>query len=98
MITARARADTVEGFRWLAQRSPQAAARWYVGLQKALDKLKDNPGIHPIAEDESEQLGLTLRQMLYGRRRGTYRILYCVEADQVTVHAIRHSARGPIEP
>ena len=56
------------------------------------------PERHPIAQDESDQLGMTLRQMLYGRRPGVFRILFSVEGDTVTLHYVRHSARGPIEP
>ena len=40
---------------------------------------------------------MTLRQMLYGRRRGIYHILFSIEGDIVFLHYIRHSARGPIE-
>jgi hypothetical protein len=56
------------------------------------------PERHPVAEEESEQLGITLRQMLYGRRPGVFRILFTIEGDTVTLHYIRHSAQGPIEP
>ena len=97
VITARARADAVEALRWLAERSPDAAARWYAGLEKAIAKLSIMPERNPIAEDESEQLGITLRQMLYGRRRGVYRLFFSIEGETVTLHYIRHSARGPIE-
>jgi toxin ParE1/3/4 len=97
VFTARARADAVEQFRYLVQRSPAAAGRWYTGLEKAITKLSSMPERHPIAEDETEQLGINLRQMLYGRRPGVYRILFSVEGDTVTVHYVRHSAQGPIE-
>jgi hypothetical protein len=53
---------------------------------------------HPIAQDETEQLGVPLHQMLYGRRPGVFRILFSIEGDTVTLHYVRHSARGPIEP
>ena len=76
VVTARARADAIEAFRWIAEGSPDAAARWYVGLEKAIAKLSKMPERHPIAQDESEQLGITLRQMLYGRRRGVYRLFF----------------------
>jgi len=67
--------SAVEEFRWIAEQSPDAAARWYAGFQKAIAKLSGNPERHPVAEEESEQAGIT-RQMLYGRRRGIYRILF----------------------
>jgi plasmid stabilization system protein ParE len=97
VVTARARADAVEAFRWIAERSPDDAARWYVGLEKAIAKLSKVPERHPIAEDESEQLGITLRQMLYGRRRGVYRLFFSIEGETVTLHYVRHSAQGSIE-
>ena len=58
VVTARARADAVEAFRWIAERSPAAAARWYDGFQKAIAKLATMPERCPVAEDESEQLGI----------------------------------------
>ena len=61
VVTAMARADAVEAFRWIADQSPDVAARWYVGLEKAIAKLSTMPQRHPIAEDESKQLGITLR-------------------------------------
>ena len=39
VVTARARADAVEALRWLAERSPDNAARWYADLEKAIAKL-----------------------------------------------------------
>jgi plasmid stabilization system protein ParE len=98
VFTARARADVVEQFRYLFDRSPAAAARWYAGIEKAVARLGTLPERHPIAQDETEQLGVTLHQMLYGRRPGVFRILFSIEGDTVTLHYVRHSARGPIEP
>ena len=64
VFTARARADAVKQFRYLADRSPAAAARWDTGLEKAIAKLSKMPERHPVTQDESEQLGITLRQLL----------------------------------
>ena len=54
VVTARARADAVEAFRWIAGRPPAAAARWYAGLEKAIAKLSTMPERHPIAEEEED--------------------------------------------
>jgi len=98
VVTARARADAIAAFRWMAERSPDAATRWYAGLQKAIAKLSQLPDRNPVAEEDSEQAGIILRQALYGRRPNVYRILYSVEGDTIALHHVRHSARGPIEP
>jgi toxin ParE1/3/4 len=98
VVTATARSDAIEAFTWIAERSPDAAARWYDGLHKAINKLKKMPERHPIAQEESEQLGIILRQMLYGRRKGVYRLFFSIEGDTVTLHYLRHSARDLLEP
>jgi hypothetical protein len=64
----------------------------------AITALKEMPSRHPIAEDESEQLGITRRQKLYGRRKGVYRLLFSIEGETVTLHYVRHSARGLLDP
>ena len=98
LIQPRARADLLASFRWLADQSPTAAARWYAGLEKAIAKLSQNPERHPITDEESELLELPIRQMLHGRKRGVYRILFTIHDDTVSILYIRHSAQGPLEP
>jgi hypothetical protein len=36
--------------------------------------------------------------MLYGHRPGVFRILFSIEGDTVTLHYVRHSAQGSVEP
>lgn len=98
LFTPRARADAVQAFRRMAEHAPNAAARWYSGLDKAIATLRTMPARHPVAEEESERIGITLRQMLYGRRRNVWRILFSIEGDRVYLHYVRHSAQDTIEP
>jgi plasmid stabilization system protein ParE len=64
VLPARARADVIEPFNFLVDRPPAAAARWYTGIDKAIAKLGTQPERHPIAQDETEHLGITLRQIV----------------------------------
>jgi plasmid stabilization system protein ParE len=98
VFTPRARADAVQAFRRMAEDAPTAAGRWYVGLNKAIAKLRTMPELHPVAEEESERIGITLRQMLYGRRRNVWRILFSIDGDRIYLHYVRHSAQDVIEP
>jgi hypothetical protein len=61
------------------------------GIEKAIAKLDTCPERHPIAQDETERPGMTLRRMLYGRRPGVFCILISVEGDTVTLHYVRHT-------
>ena len=98
VVTARANADAIEALRWKIQHSAQAGARWYASLEKAIAKLSELPERHPIAEEESERIGIVFRQMIHGKKPGTYRLLFSIEGDAVVVHYIRHSARDLIDP
>lgn len=98
IVTAKANADTIAAFRFKTEQSAQSARRWLAGLEKAIAKLSKFPERHPLAEEESERLGITLRQMVYGKKPGTYRILFSIEDDAVVLHYIRHSARNLIDP
>lgn len=98
VVTARARADALEAFAQLAERSPDAAERWWLALQEAITDLATMPRRHPAAQEESEQLGLALREMLLGRGRGVHRLLFSIQDDVVTIHYIRHASRGPLGP
>jgi plasmid stabilization system protein ParE len=38
--------------------------------------------------------GLEIRQLVYGRRRGRYRILFTISGDTVEIIRVRHGARA----
>jgi plasmid stabilization system protein ParE len=97
VFTPTARTDVLHAFHWIAERSPDAADRWLSGLEKAIGKLSTFPERHPVAGEESEQFGFAVRQMLYGRRRGIYRVLFSVRDETVYLHYARHGAQGPME-
>jgi plasmid stabilization system protein ParE len=96
-ITKTAYTEIARAHQWLLDRSEPAAARWQASLLKAIDKLADNPDRYPLAP-ESEWYPGPLRQMLIGKRRATYRILFERAADTVFILRVRHSAQELIRP
>ncbi len=77
-----------------AEDAAQARA-WFNGLEKAVLSLDEHPARGaPIPEDDS------LRQLLYGRRKHRYRIIYAIDEQNrvVTVLHIRHGARDAFIP
>jgi len=53
---------------------------------------KTSPQRRPIAPD-SDVSGEQVRVLLYGKRRGVYRVLFTIRGDTVHVLTVRHSAQ-----
>jgi plasmid stabilization system protein ParE len=94
VIQPRAERDLREAVRWILERSksPATAARWVRGIRARIATLASHPGRCPVDPD-SAAYGADVRVLLYGKKRGTYRILFAIERDAVRVLTIRHSAR-----
>jgi len=86
-----------EAFLWsCAIWSLPQAEKWFVGLMDAINSLSRFPKRQPLAL-ESDAFDVEVRQLLYGRGRGQYRILFTIKEKTVHVLHIRHSARRSIE-
>jgi plasmid stabilization system protein ParE len=96
-ITARAERDSEEILSYLEQHSRNGAARWHSGLTKATRSLEEQPERYGLAP-EAADLGIDLRQVLFGNRRGIYRVLFTVEGSTVNVLHIRHASRRSLKP
>jgi plasmid stabilization system protein ParE len=96
-ITARALGEIDEALGWLAERSLPAATRWYMQLMKAIRSLEDNPERCELAP-ESDWYPGELRQLLHGKRRGVYRVLFEVRGGTVFVLRVRHHAQTLLGP
>lgn len=97
VIQTSAERDLREAAHWIARRSPSAAARWTRGIRRKIDTLSTLPRRCPVAA-ESEALGEEIRELLYGKRQGVYRVLFQIQGNEVQVIAVRHGARGSWEP
>jgi plasmid stabilization system protein ParE len=91
-LSARARRDAEEAYLYIARDWPSRAKRWYLRLLDAVESLSRHPQRCGLAP-EGDDLGIELRQLLYGRRAGKYRILFEIRGEIVYVHHIRHGAR-----
>jgi plasmid stabilization system protein ParE len=89
----KAEQDLVDVLRWFqSQSATQAGADWFVRIQEATKNLRNNPAGYPLAA-ESENLAFELREMLFGKRRGQYRVLFVIDVAAVVVLHVRHAAR-----
>ncbi len=98
IIEPTARQGIREAVRWkTANVSPTLAARWYNRLLRKIDTLKTHPTRCPLAA-ENDKFPEEIRQLLYGKRRNTYRIIFTIRPDTVHVLYVEHAAKDELEP
>lgn len=88
-VQPRAQREIYEAAEWFARRSYRQADRWLHGLGEALLTLSEFPGRCALAP-ESDGFHEPVRQLLYGRGYGAYRLLFIVREQTVHVVAVRH--------
>lgn len=96
LVSEHTRLETING--------PDAADQWVAGLMETVRSLATLPERCVVAPEDRLLGGATVRQIVYGRRRGgpAWRILFTVqEADEndppmVWVQVLRHGAQGPM--
>lgn len=94
-LTDRAARDLRLLFLHIRAEESDAAARWFNGMEQAIESLSESPGRCPVAPESRR--GRVIRQLLYGNKPHVYRVLFRVvtKVRAVTVIHIRHGARLP---
>lgn len=96
-ISSVAEAEADAAFLRISQiTSPQTASQWYAGLLTAIDSLTVMPRRCSLAR-ENDNFSNEIRQLLYGKGRNLYRILFTILGDEnfstVRILHIRHRAQ-----
>jgi plasmid stabilization system protein ParE len=91
-ITETAWAEVEEAYQWFAGQSLRAAMLWKKTLLQTVDSLEMMPDRCHLAP-ESRTWKREIRELLHGKRRGVFRILFEIRGDMVYVLRVRHGAR-----
>ena len=95
-LTGKAEADVAGVLEWFRdQQALAAGGKWYASLMKAIDTLEMHPQRCALAA-EAEDVGQEVRELLIGRRRGVYRLLFIVSGKQVEILRVWHGARNSV--
>lgn len=94
-MTDLAKMEAGEAYFRMQQHSSTSAERWLTGLQDAIESLAQLPERCPLAP-ESLKYKKEIRQLFYGKRAKTYRILFEVQEGTVFILHIRHGLRSAL--
>lgn len=96
VLTGKAEADVASVLKWFHdQQSIDAGSRWFAQLMARLDTLENHPERCSLAA-ESEDAGEEIRELLLGRRRYKYRILFRISGKTVEILRVWHGSRDSI--
>lgn len=94
LIAAEAQRDIREAALWIAADDPAAAVKFIKAIDEAIFGLADFPG--QLSLSPETKLGLTdepVSQLLFGKSRTKYRILFTLQKTGFTVIRVLHGAR-----
>src|SRR5437588_9183854 len=97
IVQPSAQAEMEAAYVSLARRAPISAARWYNRLLDAINSLADNPERCSLAP-EDEYFSQEIRNLLYGKRKNVYRIIFTVQGTTVHVLHVRRGTRQEPKP
>ena len=94
-ITPIAEAQIEQAYCWYRERNPDFADRWFRGLMNAIATLQEKPRRCPLTV-EHDIFPEEVRQLLYGKSKSIYRVLFTIRGEKVYVLYVRHSAQAPL--
>ena len=78
---------------WLKKRDKNYADKWFKGLMNAIASLQEKPRRCSLAI-EHEVFTEEVRQLIYGKTRNRYRILFTIRESLVYILFVRHNSQA----
>ena len=94
-VTPLAEVQIEQSYKWYRERNPEFADRWFRGLMNAIATLQEQPHRCGLAV-EHEIFSEEVRQLLQGKSKNSYRVLFTIRETTVYVLYVRHSAQSPL--
>ncbi|MDJ1184515.1 type II toxin-antitoxin system RelE/ParE family toxin [Roseofilum casamattae] len=86
-----------EAYYWVSNYSPRQGRNWLEGIYKAIMSL-EQMSLRCSLAFENNYFAEEIRQLLYGKGKNTYRILFTVTDRTVHILYVRHCAQQPLSP
>ena len=98
IVTEQAEEDLIRIGDWIAERSPDGAARWLEAARKTIRSLREGARGCSLAP-ENEFVSQEVRSTVFKTRRGRYyRIVFIINGDRVIVTHIRGPGQADVSP
>ncbi|NJL83272.1 MAG: type II toxin-antitoxin system RelE/ParE family toxin [Chloroflexaceae bacterium] len=92
-LTSIAAVQIEQAYLWYQERNPEFADRWFRGLMNAIATLQEKPQRCALAL-EHKIFSEEVRQLLYGKAKSVYRVLFTIRDATVYILYVRHSSQA----
>lgn len=94
-LTRNAKLEIELAYLWFKNVNPAYADTWFRDLMDAIATLQDKPQRCTKAR-ENDNFTQEIRQLIYGKSRNKYRIIFTTQENIVYVLYVRHSSQSSI--
>lgn len=94
-ITRNAKLEIESAYLWFKNVNPAYADKWFRDLMDTIATLQDKP-FRCAKARENDNLSEEIRQLIYGKSKSKYRIIFTIQEDIVYILYIRHSSQSSI--
>lgn len=94
-VTRNAKLEIESAYLWLKNFNPAYADQWFRNLMNTIATLQAQPKRCALAR-ENNDFPEEIRQLIYGKSRNKYRIIFTIREDIVYILYVRHSAQSSI--
>jgi len=94
-ITPIAESQIEKAYQWYKDRNPEFADRWFRELMNAIATLQEKPRRFSLAV-EHQIFNEEVHQLLHGKSKNIYRVLFTIRGNTVYVLYVRHGSQTPM--
>lgn len=95
-LTRNAKLEIESAYLWLKNVNPAYADQWFRELMDTIASLQDKPRRCAKAR-ENDDFPEEIRQLMYGKSRNKYRIIFTIIEDMVYILYVRHTSQSSIK-
>ena len=95
-LTRHAKQEIESVYLWLKDYNSSYADRWFRDLMDSIATLQEKPKRCALAR-ENDNFSDEIRQLLYGKSKSRYRIIFTIKGDFVYILSVRHGLRASLD-
>jgi plasmid stabilization system protein ParE len=95
-LTRNAKLEIESAYLWLKNVNPAYADQWFRDLMDTIASLQDKPFRCALAR-ENDNYSQEIRQLIYGKSKNKYRIIFTIQEDIVYILYVRHTSQSSIK-